>query len=49
MEDRGITCLKRGYKSKRAALAAHARFGGRLRVYYCEDCCLWHVTASEKR
>lgn len=42
-------CAKRRYDSEHAAKAAHRRFGGRIRVYRCDECKGYHVTASEKR
>lgn len=44
-----MTCGKRGYPSERDARDAHRHASFRFRVYWCEQCQAWHVTAAEKR
>jgi hypothetical protein len=47
--DAPSACVKRAFRSIKHARAANRGFGGRMRVYQCEACRWYHVTASEKR
>jgi hypothetical protein len=42
-------CGKRCFTSLEHARRAHRHASWRFRVYWCDDCGAYHVTASEKR
>jgi hypothetical protein len=40
---------KRCYGSERGARKANAKIRNRVRVYFCRECCSFHVTSRVKK